>query len=304
MFKGMTSEYCKLVNAEKKLHRALKEKGLFLDHRNFNIMEVFNYPYSDYSDMDEENKTIVEQRNFEKIYVEGFDQTDAKFNAENIPVQLVRDNHGYKQKKLYGKERENHERLLHRNNEIGSTPNSGFSFEGASHHSKNTHRSHNSISFKSSHRLLFGNEYQVEKRSKTTKKDFLCTCNRNIFLEQFHHPIMALQEQRENLYLQSEDESVESIWVDPNLMRSMSLPVSHQNDSEDKILEPLVLERQPLSAMVNTIKHHHFYANPLDKLEHKAFKVIEEKKQYSRSRFPERNFNVDSFGIYDENINY
>jgi hypothetical protein len=115
---------------------------------------------------------------------------------------------------------------------------------------------------------------------------------------------MALQEQRENLYLQSEDESVESIWVDPNLMRSMSMPVSHQNESEDKILEPLVLERQPLSAMVNTIKHHNFYANPLDKLEHKAFKVIEDKKPYNHSRFPERNFNVDSFGIYDENINY
>jgi hypothetical protein len=114
---------------------------------------------------------------------------------------------------------------------------------------------------------------------------------------------MALRDQRENLYLQSEDESVESIWVDPNLMRSMSLPISHHDDSEDKILEPLVLERQPLSAMVNLARPHYFYANPLDKLEHKAFKINEDVKPY-QSRFPERNFNVNCFGIDDENIHY
>lgn len=172
MFKGMTSEYCRLVNAEKKLHRALKEKGLFLDKRDFNIMEVFNYPYSDYSDMDEENKTIGEQREFEKIYVEEFDQTDTKYNNENIPVHPVSENHGYEHRKVYLKEMENHERTGLHNHEIANTPNSGFSFEGASHISKNTHRSHNSISFKGSQRLLFGEGYQVEKRSKTSKKDF------------------------------------------------------------------------------------------------------------------------------------
>lgn len=71
MFKEMSEEYYALKIAEKKVHRALREKGLYLDQKDFNIMEVFNNVYSDCSyeeereEVDKISQDCVSMRNLD-----------------------------------------------------------------------------------------------------------------------------------------------------------------------------------------------------------------------------------------------
>lgn len=93
-----------------------------------------------------------------------------------------------------------------------------------------------------------------------------------------------------NPYLASDDDSEESILVDSELMRSFSMPNSH-NMLEDKLVEPLALERQPFSNLINFSRQTHNYANPLDKVDLKqAFKTDNGNQGYCQPRFQERNF--------------
>jgi len=63
MFKNITEEYRSLINAKNKIFKSLREKGLYLDQKDFNIMEVFNNAFSDYSDEEIEERKGGELEN-------------------------------------------------------------------------------------------------------------------------------------------------------------------------------------------------------------------------------------------------
>jgi hypothetical protein len=268
MFKGMKDEYYKLIHAEKKVYKALQEKGLFLDKQDFNIMEVFNYPCSEYSDYEEEKSVQKPKRRFGSIYVEEFESTSAKTK----PRQMESNEDLRPQAKASPSEESRAS-----NKENLSLPDSGtpssFTIEKMSLLSKNTFKSIRSNRSKNSHRLLFP-DCHVERRErmvqmKPAKKDFLCTCNKNNF-QDFFHPIIEIPVARIHPYvLSSDNDSIEEILEDHELMRSMSVPAHNHPDSEDKLIEPLVLERQPFSNVMNFSKPTNNYANPLEKLDFK-----------------------------------
>lgn len=82
------------------------------------------------------------------------------------------------------------------------------------------------------------------------------------------------------------------------------MPAPPHNELDSKLIEPLVLERQPFSNLINFSKANHAYANPLDKVDLKqAFKNEAPCGDYSQPRFLERNYVEDSFDFdEDENI--
>lgn len=163
MFKEMKDVYYNLINAEKKVYKALHEKGLFLDQKDFNIMEVFNN-YSDYYS-DECSEDDYESRRKEKhddIYVEEFESTSAKNREEKmldgndsvIEIDFIKDSETEKRK--------NSNLLDLPSVDHQGTPNSN-TFERISHISKNTGKSFHTFGSKNSHRNLFA-EYPTEKR--------------------------------------------------------------------------------------------------------------------------------------------
>lgn len=177
MFKEMKDVYYKLVNAEKKVYKALQEKGLFLDQHDFNIMEVFNCGMSEYSS-DQENESVIRDRMKEsQIFVDEFESTSAKDKGERAERQaLIVTEPRELNFDIPEKVKINSSLDLSSVGQNG-TPNSHNSFGRFSHISRNTYRSHNSYSSKSSHRLLFP-EYQTERRpqhehSHQQKGDFL-----------------------------------------------------------------------------------------------------------------------------------
>ena len=105
-----------------------------------------------------------------------------------------------------------------------------------------------------------------------------------------------------NPYLVSEEDSDDSELGDSVLMRSFSIPVPNANCFEDK-LEPHPLERQPFSNLINLHRPSNNFANPLEKVDLKQAFKEDHPHAYHPTRFPERNFAEDSFGIIDdENI--
>lgn len=182
MFKGMKDEYYRLINAEKKVFRALQQKGLFLDKQDFNIMEVFNSRYSDYSESEnEENDSFNNKREkHDSIYVEDFESTSAKHRKgvrqeEDI---LDRNCNMYSSESIKPPKEQS-------SLDIPSVGNCGTpisqSFEKFSIISKNSHKSHHTFVSKNSNKMLF-QDYKVERRPQKEylqpcqpKKDFLCT---------------------------------------------------------------------------------------------------------------------------------
>ena len=165
MFKGMTQEYNKLKAIEKKVFKALEEKGLHLSTKDFNIMEVFNNAYSEYSfEATQQEKVSGENIKYSPIYIDRFEPHISKEKKEQrqIPVTPPQD-------KLEVP-------IPEAKNNIGSnclegsmfepsgTPNS-LTFEKISILSKYTGRSHRSFASKKSQRHLF-QDYQVERRQK------------------------------------------------------------------------------------------------------------------------------------------
>jgi len=173
MFKDMKDVYYNLVSAEKKMHKALIEKGLFLDHKDFNIMEVFNSAYSEYSyDERSEIGYSNKKHNDAKIYVEEFESTSAKNKAqrsENDAIS-VRDLHAQPIEAL----NKNQISPCFDLNSIAGTPCSQqFEKFPLSHKSQKNIDNHG---YKSSHRMLFY-DYPTEKRpqnkiQQNPKKDF------------------------------------------------------------------------------------------------------------------------------------
>ena len=166
MFKDMKGVYYKLINAERKIRRALLEKGLFLDDKDFDIMAIFNQELSDsYFDSDSEQNDIDSEKHFRKIYVNEFDDTPEK---EKLKTE---------KRAKYEADRHSLESNLNQDENLlakpalpmpsismskGSSPKSN-SFEYKSFVSKLTHKSNLSFRSKNSRRLLF-DEYRPEKR--------------------------------------------------------------------------------------------------------------------------------------------
>jgi hypothetical protein len=173
MFKEMKDVYYNLINAEKKMHKAFIEKGLFLDHKDFNIMEVFNSAYSEYSYDDQSNiASSAKKQNNTKIHVEEFESTSAKCKAQRL------DNDAISVGDLHAQPVEaiNKNQIspcfdLH--SIVGTPYSQQFEKFPLSHKSQKTIEHQG---YKNSHRMLFY-DYPTEKRSQNkiqqnTKKDF------------------------------------------------------------------------------------------------------------------------------------
>lgn len=82
------------------------------------------------------------------------------------------------------------------------------------------------------------------------------------------------------------------------------MPVRTHHYFDDKSIEPLALERQPFSNLINYMGHSNHYANPLEKINLKqAFRSEHTHNLLSHSRYPDRKYVDESFGIEEENIN-
>lgn len=181
IFKDILGDYYKLINAEKKVYKALHEKGLFLDKKDFNIMEVFNAGYSDYSDYEEEeendeNVPIPHNTyNSKHIEVEEFEPTQHKIKEEKHSEGMMshEDVHNY-QNNLFKRQRDTPTLDLPSIDHYGSltSPN----FEKISNISRHSNDYQNNFVPKSSHRMLF-QDYKVERRPKEfihcSKNDFV-----------------------------------------------------------------------------------------------------------------------------------
>ena len=88
LFKEMTAEYNKLTIAENKVYRALQEKGLHLDREDFNIMEVFNHAYAEYSVASDHEENKINERP-EKYSPSYFGPIDAKAKPKEIPIRVT-----------------------------------------------------------------------------------------------------------------------------------------------------------------------------------------------------------------------
>ena len=311
MFKDMKGVYYKLINAERKIRRALLEKGLFLDDKDFDIMAIFNQELSDsYFDSDSEQNDIDSEKHFRKIYVNEFDDTPEK---EKLKTE---------KRAKYEADRHSLESNLNQDENLlakpalpmpsismskGSSPKSN-SFEYKSFVSKLTHKSNLSFRSKNSRRLLF-DEYRPEKRPVfipiiNPQKDFIWTCNRRNKLE--YYPF-ALMEHQSKLRSWLESSESHSVLEGSELMRSISMPVPNVNEIEEKLLPPLSLERQPFSSILNYNRAQNHYSNPLEKVEIKTSTKVDNKflNSFNPPQINERNFAEmwSSLGIEDhENI--
>lgn len=303
IFKNVLGDYHKLANAEKKIYKALQEKGLFIDKRDFNIMEVFNSGCSEYSDseVDESLPASHSKYNIKPIEVEKFESASEENKAERNSAEspVTEDLPAY-QNNIFKRQRETPSLDLPSIENFRS-PNSPY-FEKLSHISKYSHQAQNNFVARNSNRMLF-HDYKVEKRPQREfiehphKRNFDCHCSSKA-PPLLYYPMIEF-----NPYYASDDDWEDSILSDSEMMRSFSMPTSH-HAMEDKLVEPCALERQPFSNLINFSRQTHNYTNPLDKVDLKqAFKVDTGCNIFSQPRFPYRNFAEDSFGLeVDENI--
>lgn len=307
MFKNMTQEYYQLKVAERRVHKALREKGLYLDQKDFNIMEVFNNAYSEYSfDEEGENQDPADEKKVNFVSVESLDRPtpigrpnplENSGNILNKPLGISNP---------FGKSSVEREFLEVPSFSNSATPNS-FTLEKMSLYSRYTNKSHQSFASKNSQRLLF-QDANVEKRPKKAQKekkgDFMCTCNKSHGLDNFY-PAIEVYPYRPYPILAFENESeAESILGENEFVRSMSAPAHETHDPEDKMIETIPLVRQPFSNMMNFDRQTHNYPNPLDKLDLKKALRIERNRNHdeNRYRYPERHYGADTFGIHDVNM--
>lgn len=175
MFKSMSEDYYKLKAAEREVHKALKQKGLFLDQKDFNIMEAFNDACSEYSDNKEESKDSKSEGKSSFISVENIDRPlpiskpDPLAYSGHLPLKSIGNLNNLGRSSV---EREFLEVPSFSNS---ATPNS-FTLEKISHHSKYTNKSNHSFASKNSQRLLF-QDAKIERRPnqpRIQKGDFPC----------------------------------------------------------------------------------------------------------------------------------
>ena len=202
MFKNMKDVFYKLIKAEKVVRKALLEKGLFLDQKDFNIMEIFNSAYRNYSE-DYDSEYSERDREQEQIYVE-----ELQPMAENNIQKLEKEEYNsIPPLQLDATENLQKPVLPPSNFELSSVGPNGTPISQNFDKfplSQKSHKSHQTFISKSSHRLLFA-DYQVEKRPQVEKpakpkKDFLCTCNHRNNLLAFY-PIHELPHLKLNPYM-------------------------------------------------------------------------------------------------------
>jgi hypothetical protein len=302
MFKNIKDVFYKLIKAEKVVRKALIQKGLFLDQKDFNIMEIFNSAYGNYSE-DYDSEYSERDKEQEHSYVQ-----DAWANGgEKIEKLEKEEYNSIPPLQLDANEHRQKPQLPTNNFELSpvepsGTPNSQ-NFDKFPL-SQKSHKSNLNFVSRSSNRLLFA-DYQVEKRplaekQAKPKKDFLWTCNHRNNLLAFY-PIHELQHLKLNPYLWEISDSDDSQLSESDLMRSISMPIASNHELEEKLIEPLSLERQPFSNLINFTKPTHNYWNPLDKVDLK--RAFSEKHNFfAPHKFAERSFEDDSLGMEDENM--
>lgn len=171
-----------------------------------------------------------------------------------------------------------------------------------------TNKSHRSFASKSSQRLLF-QDTAVEKREKKCHKqkkgDFLCTCPKSHAYEQYYHALEPYYWRPYQLIALEDESDEDSILGENDLVRSISAPAHETHDSEDKLMDPLPLERQ----LTNTMHYHkpsHSFGNPLEKIDVRHVVNIENNRNQDENRYKpvQRNFDTERLGTNDENIHY
>ena len=174
-----------------KVQRALREKGLFIARKDFNIMEVFNPGFSYYSSELDQQSELDSCKN--EIGIEELESTSAKINAKE--QKLIKNSwpeNSNENSQISIKEKE-HSSLELRSVSRSGTPIS-YNFEPVSNNSKITNKSHNTFISKNSQRMLF-QDYHTERRNHQNKnlnqgRDFIWHCNKNNLLE--FYPIIEL----------------------------------------------------------------------------------------------------------------
>lgn len=196
LFKDLKDIFYKLTNAERKIQRSLKEKGLFLDKKDFDIMAVFNQDMSEYYEDDEselehsemrkisyynksdnEQNEVYSQTKREKIHVGDFDSTSAKQRVESPKlIEYSNRNMAGSSSQIPEAKRLNPCSIQIPGLSKASTPNSN-GFDYLSHISRHTHKSNNTFRSDNSRRMLFP-AFRTEKRAggchdSSGSKDFL-----------------------------------------------------------------------------------------------------------------------------------
>lgn len=161
-----------------KVQRALREKGLFISQKDFNIMEVFNPGFScSYSESDQQSESsiykeeqLVNNNESERI-------SDKSNSNEQNKIKVCSPNfQNYNSHQCVNNKYQSSLGL--RSISQSGTPIS-CNFEPVSNNSKMTNKSHNSFISRNSQRLLF-QDFHTEKRIPQSKvfhpgKDFICT---------------------------------------------------------------------------------------------------------------------------------
>ena len=236
MMKRMKDNYYKMLHSERRVFKALREKGLFLDRKDFNIMEVFNSEfYNLSSEYDQESESVYLKRKFNDD-VNEFESTSAKGS------EAAKE----KQKETIEAKNDNGD-VRHKFNEFCNfdiaslnkswTPISCH-FEPISNYSKLTHKSRSTFISRKSQRMLF-QDCQVERREPSNchmpqGKDFIWRWNKNNLL--LYYPIFEIYPYA----IDSDNHSETHSFEHSELLRSISMPIPHHY-IEDKMIEPLGL---------------------------------------------------------------
>lgn len=292
-----------LLMLKNKIQRGLREKGLFLSQKDFNIMEVFNPGFScSYSVSDEQSEISSYKEEIQNNANE-LESTSAKNNATE--QKLI---------KISSPINQNDNSNLSINNkyqsilELRSISRSGtpisYNFEPVSNNSKMTNKSHNTFISRNSQRMLF-QDYQTERRNHHNRnfqpgRDFICTWNKNNLLG--FYPIIELHHQAHPYIIDSDNDSDIPVLESSDLMRSLSMPIQH-HEIEDKLIEPLGLERQPFSNLINFSKPSHNYANLYGKAESKNWLKNDHLHNPYNPRFNEKYYYADDNLEDDEDEN-
>lgn len=298
MFKDLKDVFYKLTHAERQIRKALLEKGLYLDQKDFDIMAVFNQETSDSyynsSQVDEDEWT---EKEFENIYADDFDSTSAKLKLEtekrikqDIDRLSIHSHHNVKVPIIQSCTPEIPSLSK------GSSPNSNI-FDYKSHISRVTDHSQLSFIPKNSGRALFP-EFKAERRwemesSQNQHKHYICTWNCENKLQ--YMPFVYLEHNFRHGLESSDDHS---ILDKTDLLRSISMPIPDPREVEDKLLQPLSLERQPFSSMINLGRSHHNYLHPLFKTDLKQ--STKHVNKYESPRFRENPLGEIWNGLMDE----
>jgi hypothetical protein len=261
MFKDIKDVNYKLKHAERKVRKALSEKGLFLDQHDFDIMAIFNQELSDsYFEEESENEKQQElktEKRFEKIYVEEFDSRSDKGKLQAEKRQkLEMEKYSFRSSPVSSEQILN--MYCHKcKPSVNIVKCSPFSngFEYKSHISRATYKSHVSFNSKNSRRVLFDEVHPEKTR--------------------FEYNPFAGMEQLVRLQPVLDSSDSHSMLEGSDLIRSISMPIPHPAEADNNIIQPCTLERQPFSSMMNYSHiHQNNYINPLEKIDIKPLDAL------------------------------